>query len=79
MRKILVALVSLIVALAGCGSERTFGQAAEEWCHAHYSKPVAAELRCFKVVIGHGPKFLRAIERGEQIESEIVQLRAMRP
>lgn len=79
MRKIFVVLASSIFVLTGCGSERSFGQAAEEWCHAHYSKPAGAELRCFEVVIGRGPKFLRKIETGEQIESEILRLRAMRP
>ena len=70
-------LLVLLVSVSGCGGSRTFGQAAEEWCHAHYPKPEAAASRCFEVVTNHGPNFLRKIERGEMVKAEVERLRAL--
>jgi hypothetical protein len=77
MTRWLVLTIVAAVLLTACGSSsQTFGQAAEEWCAAHYGRSEKTEEVCFETVTRKGPKFLERIEAGEQIKLEVLRLRA---
>lgn len=77
MRKALGVLACLVV-LGGCGSSgRSFGQADEDWCSAHWPKD--QQTRCFNTILHAGPSFLESIESQEHIAAEIAGIRAFHP
>lgn len=76
MRRVALACL-LALALAGCGtSDRTVGQAAEEWCHRHYGMSDDAEYKCFtRIFEQRNPsKFLQRLEWNDEFNRELGEL-----